>query len=134
MSNAGAIREKLACGGTLEVTAQSFQIHYYFPGPDRRYNGTTVYVPGNSIELYIDAFNANWKEYEKLKLIIPKGSEFEKAGCMLMSIRIGGFCEGVCIRSYHMPIRSLSRMREVIDAYYYAQKRAAQLQATLRQL
>lgn len=134
MDGKGTYSEKLACGGTLEVTAHGFRIHYYFPGPDLRHNGTFVDVPGEHIQDYIDAFVANWKKYGKLTDSIPKGGEFQKEGDMGMSIRIGKYYNGVYLKTYHMPIRSVEELREVIATYRYAQKRATQVQAMLRHL
>lgn len=130
----GIYEEPLPCGGKLKVTKTSWEISYYFPGPDMRYNGTFVSVPGRSIEQYISAFNENWAEYEKLKANIPKGGEFSKPGRMGMSIRIGSFSQGVCIHSYHMPISSRRQLENIINGYCYAAKRAPQIQKFLASL
>lgn len=42
----GEYSEKLKSGGDLIVSSKSWYIRYYFPGPDLRYNGTFVNVPG----------------------------------------------------------------------------------------
>ena len=91
-------------------------------------------VPGKSIQQYIDAYAENWSEYENLKASIPRGGEFSKDGKMGMSIRIGRFSDGVCLRSYHMPINSLKRLTEVLDGYRYAAKRAPEIQRFLASL
>ncbi len=54
----------------------------------------------STIEQYISAFNENWAEYEQLKASIPKGGDFSKPGKQGMTIRIGNFSQGVCIRLY----------------------------------
>jgi hypothetical protein len=131
--SAGTYEELLPCGGKLNVTKTSWGISYYFPGPDRRHNGTFVSVPGKSIEQYISAFTNNWSEYEQLKTAIPRGDEFSKAGKMGMSIHIGSF-EGVCLQSYHMPIRSAQQLERVISGYRYAAQRAPQIQKLLASL
>src|SRR5262245_55178777 len=99
---AGTYTEPLPCGGNLEVEAQGFRMRYYFPGPDLRYNGTFVDIAGGDVEAYIEAFIDNWHEYERLKATVPPRGGFEKPGRMGMTIRIGPFNEGVCLRSYHM--------------------------------
>lgn len=99
-----------------------------------RYNGTFVSVSGNSIEQYISAFNENWKEYEQLKATIPKGGDFSKPGKQGMTIRIGNFAQGVCIRSYHMPISSAQQLEKIISGYRYAAQRAPQIQQFLASL
>jgi len=132
--SAGTYEEPLPCGGKLKVTKTSWEISYYFSGPDLRYNGTFVSVQGKSVEQYISAFHDNWEEYKKLKESIPKGGEFSKAGKMGMSIRIGNYAQGVCIQSYHMPISSEQQLEKVISGYRYAAQRAPQIQQFLASL
>jgi hypothetical protein len=130
----GTYEEPLPCGGKLKVTKSSWEISYYFSGPDLRYNGTFITVPGSSIEQYISAFNDNWKEYERLKSATPAGGDFSKSGKMGMTIRIGKFAQGVCIHSYHMPISSAQQLNKVISGYRYAVQRAPQIQKFLNSL
>jgi hypothetical protein len=130
----GTYEEQLPCGGKLKVSKISWEITYYFHGPDMRYNLTVVSVPGSSIEQYITAFNDNWAEYEQLKASIPKDGAFEKNGKMGMSIRIGNFAQGVCLRSHHMPISSAQQLERVIGGYRYAVHRAPQIQNLLMSL
>jgi len=134
MGAVGVYSEKLPCGGTLEVTAQGFRIHYYFPGPDMRHNGTLVDVPGAEVEAYMNAFAENWREFQQLKASIPVGGQFQRAGRKGMQIRIGPFREGVCLEMYHMPIRTEAELQSVIGSYRYALQRAAQAQALLQRL
>ncbi len=127
----GIYEEELPSGGKLQVSATWWEISYYFPGPDYRYKGDFVTVPGNLVDEYILAFKENWTEYEKLKAIIPEGGEFSKKGRMGMTVGIGGITEGVCLHSYHMPIRSVETLEKVINDYLYAAKRAVQIQSFL---
>ena len=64
---------------------------------------------------------------------IPAGGIFETNGLMGMSIRIG-WAEGVCLKSYHMPINSETKLNQVIKDYNYAKERALKLQEMLRLL
>ncbi|TPE54112.1 hypothetical protein FJM67_05735 [Maribrevibacterium harenarium] len=127
----GIYEEPLPCGGKLKVNKESWEISYYFSGPDSRYNGTFVSVPGESVERYISAFIDNWEDYKKLQESIPKGGDFSTVGKMGMSIRLGNFAEGVCIQSYHMPISSEQDLKKVISGYRYASQRALQIQQFL---
>lgn len=127
----GTYEEKLPCGGKLKVTKTSWEIFYYFSGPDMRYKGTFVSVPGNLVDQYIVAFYENWFEYEQLKAAIPKGGDFSKQGKRGMSIRIGNLHEGVCIKSYHMPISSKHQLEKIINGYRFAAQRAPQIQKLL---
>ncbi|MBB1397067.1 MULTISPECIES: hypothetical protein [unclassified Pseudoalteromonas] len=130
----GTYEEPLPCGGKLKVTKSSWEISYYFSGPDMRYNGTFVSVLGREINKYIAAFNENWEEFEKLKATIPSGGDFSKQGKMNMYIRIGNFAQGVCINSYHMPINSKQQLKKLLDGYQYASKRAPEIQSFLASL
>ncbi len=130
----GTYEESLPCGGKLKVYKTSWEISYYFPGPDLRYNGTFVQVPGRRVEEYIDAFNENWLEYERLKSSVPKGGAFSKVGKLGMTIGVGGFPQGVCISSYHMPISSVEQLERVTASYRYAEERAPKIQAFLASL
>lgn len=129
----GEYKEKLSSGGELSVTTKSWSINYYFSGPDRRYNGTFVTIPGSEIDKYIDAWKNNFNKYTELKQTIPPGGTFNAAGEMGMCIRIG-FSEGVCLRSYHMPIRTADKLNQVLFDYSFAKIRAQQIQRLLQSL
>ncbi len=68
------------------------------------------------------------------KASMPKDGEFSKTGEMGMSIRIGGFAEGVCLRSYHMAIKTEEGIQGIIDSYRYAVRMAPQIQQFLASL
>lgn len=133
MSTAGTYTEQLPCGGTLQVTIRGFRVQYYFEPADRRRNGTLVNVAGDQILEFITALRENWNEYLELKKAIPTGGSFQRAGRMGMQICIGSY-EGVCLQSYHKPIRTEAQLQEIIDSYHYAMKRAAAVQLLLEQL
>ena len=134
MKASGTYEELLPCGGKVQVSKVSWKIVYYFPGSDLRYNGDLVTIPSDTVRQYIQAFNENWNEYLKLKETIPRGGEFNKSGKMGMSIRIGGFAEGVCLLSYHMPISTKAKLDQVVKGYEYALERAPQIQRFLADL
>jgi hypothetical protein len=131
MAVVGKYEEKLPCGGTLRVSKNTWEVGYYFPGPDQRHNGIFVTLDGTSILRYIEAFNENWAEYESLKKVIPAGGEFTKIGKMGMSIRISGYHPGVCLKSYHMPVQTQSQLQRITDGYLYAIQRTQQVQEFL---
>ena len=128
----GQYSEKLKTGGEIVVTTTEWKISYYFSGPDFRYNGTFIILDGKDINKYIDAWADNFKKYQNLKKSMPKEGNSEFPGTMQMSIRIGGFAEGVCIRSYHMPIRTQDKIIEVISDYKYARDRAVKIMDMLK--
>ncbi|WP_300296006.1 hypothetical protein [uncultured Intestinimonas sp.] len=130
----GQYSEKLISGGELIVSIDSWNIKYYFPGPDLRYNGIFVTVKGSEIEKYISAWKSNYSRYLLLKKSIPVDGDFCTTGEMGMSIRIGRFFEGVCLYSYHMPIKTVEKLNQVISDYQYAKERAVKLQELLHNL
>ena len=129
----GTYEEELPCGGKLKVTKKTWEISYYFPGPDLRYNGDFFSIPGNKVLSYIDAYEKNWEIYLKLKKSIPKNGEFTQSGKLGMSIRLG-WREGVCIQTYHMPINTKRRLKEITAGYLYACSRAKVIQKMLKSL
>jgi len=129
----GTYTEKLKTGGEVQVMQNRWGIRYYFPGPDLRYNGTHVYLNGDEIEDYIEAWAKNYDDYLKLKETIPSGGTFQTKGLMDMTIHVGGHHDGVCIRDYYMPIRSKEKVDEVIKDYRYAQSCADRMMKMLNQ-
>lgn len=134
MSVSGTYEEELEGGGKLVVSASGWGIRYYFAGPDFRYKGEFVTVEGARIREYMEAFSENWVEYLRLKGTLPAGGEFQKLGKCGMTIRVGKFAQGVCLKSYHMCISSELDLRKVISAYEHASVRAQQVQGMLRSL
>ena len=134
MSQAGTYEEILPCGGKLKVTKSSWLIEYYFSGPDLRYNGDFVRVQGSQVLNYITAYQENWEKYCELRKTIPKGGDFNLPGKLGMQVRLGGFNDGVCIKSYHMPLNSINSINKVIEGYKYALKRAPEISKFLSSL
>jgi hypothetical protein len=128
----GTYSETLSCGGKLQVSSEGWSIYYYFPGPDGRYNGTSVSIEESEVEEYIQAFIENYNEWQKLKEVVPKGGSFEKTGKAYMTIRVGeSYWEGVCLRSYHMQIKDKEKLNQVTESYKYAIKRAKEISEKL---
>ena len=131
MAASGTYTEQLPCGGKLTVTQGSWSIDYYFPGPDLRYNGDSVRIPGSEVAEYVVAFEENWAEYERLKTTVPMGGTFEKPGRKSMVIRVGGYWPGVSIRNHHMATSSREQLERVLGGYRYALERAQVIQQFL---
>lgn len=129
----GTYSEELKTGGELIVSSTSWSIRYYFSGPDLRYSGTFVTLDGKDIDKYIDAWADNYDKYLDIKEAVPAGGKFETAGSMNMTIRVG-FAEGVCLRSYHMPVRTHDKIGEIISDYEYARNKASKITAMLKEL
>lgn len=130
----GTYSEKLVTGGELKVSKNEWSIQYYFPGPDRRYNGTFVIIRGDKIQDYIDAWKKNYNEYQELKRSIPNGGTFIKKALLDMTIHVGGFADGVCLKEYHMKVNSIEKLNDVINDYVYAQNTAEKVMNLLKQM
>lgn len=100
----GTYTEKLSSGGELIIAPDSWKIRYYFPGPDMRYNGTLVEIPGSRIDEYIAAWKNNFKKYLQLKQVFDLNGSYETTGEAGMRIGIGDWAEGVCIHKWNMPV------------------------------
>jgi PDZ domain-containing secreted protein len=128
MITQGTYSETLSSGGELKVSSKGWRIYYYFPGPDGRYNGTSVSIEESKVEEYIQAFIENYNEWEKLKEVVPEGGSFEKVGKANMTIRVGkSYWEGICLCSYHMQIKDKEKLNQVIESYKYAIERAKEI-------
>lgn len=127
-------QESLPCGGTLKMYKDTWEIEYYFPGPDRRYNGTKANLPGSQLGLYAKAYEENWATYEKLKQALPQGGTLQKSGKMGMTIYIGGHFDGVCLRMYHMPVKTRQHLDVILESYRFAEERAKALRELLSTL
>ena len=125
--------EKLPCGGSLKVYLNKWEISYYFTGPDLRYNGTFITIPGEKIDLYIEAYRENFVEFLALKQT-TLNEKINKPGKMGMQIRVKDYFEGVCIKSYHMPISTNDKLEKLIHGYKHAKSRVSIAQAFLKSL
>lgn len=132
----GEFTETLSSGGKLVVSAKGWNIQYYFPGLDRRYNGTFFRISGNDIDKYIDAWQNNFAKYLEYKKTLPVGMEFHTVGEMHMNIYVNRGCgySGVCLTSYHMPVNDESKLKKIIEDYRNAKIRAVEIQNLLKTL
>ncbi len=103
-------------------------------GPDLRYNGIFKYIDSFEVDKYITAWRNNFAKFKNLRNQIPQGGDFSVIGEMGMTIRIGGWNEGVCLVSYHMPIKTQQELDRVIEDYVNAKVTAVKLQKVLKDL
>lgn len=99
-------REELASGGTLIISENDFRIEYFFPGPDGRYGGVRVNIPGRKVETYMRAWQKNYERYEELQKAagesVVKRPAAMRGECG-MTIRTG-FMDGVYLKGSHMRV------------------------------
>ena len=131
----GEFSEYLPSGGKLVVTVKHWHIHYYFSGPDLRYNGESIDIPGNQVDDYIAAWKENFEKYKELKASIPKKSEFKAYGKKGMLIAINSyFNEGVSLTYRGINIKTEHELKKLIDNYAFAKRRAVEIMELLKQL
>jgi len=121
--------------GKLLVSKTLYKIEFYFSGPDLRYNGTWLRIWQHDIDRYVDAYEKNWQKYLDLKKMKEKlGDSFSTTGDLGMKINVGGYFDGVCIKSYHMPIRTEKELKKLIDAFHWAKEKGPKIMAFLNSL
>ena len=105
-------REELASGGTLIISENDFRIEYFFPGPDGRYGGVRVNIPGRK----------NYERYEELQKAagesVVKRPAAMRGECG-MTIRTG-FMDGVYLKGSHMRVTERVQLDMIIRDYGYA--------------
>jgi len=114
-------KESLESGGNLVATPEDWNIQYFFPGPDFRYNGKFVTITSFEVENCIKGFINNYKKYIELKqqfndLNIDELTMEGEAG---MNICLGKYRSGVCIREKYLPNSDEKSLRQIIKDYAY---------------
>ena len=130
----GQYEEKLSDGGTLCVFNHSWEVKYYFPGPDLRHNGTFLRFGDRDIPKLVVAYQSAYQKYLDLKRTIAPGVELKLEQALNLTIRVGGHFEGICLASYHDPVANDSALQRKLAAYAVALDRAPRIQAMLKQL
>ncbi len=111
-------REQLISGGVLVVNEHNVRIEYFFEGPDRRYGGVRVNIPGSRIEEYITAWTDNFERYRALKDSGVRRNSVE-TGAKGMVIRNGAM-GGVYLKGMHMRIVNQAQLDQIISDYRHA--------------
>lgn len=132
----GEYKEDLPFGkGQLIVTENNYHILFYFQGPDLRYNGTWIRISSSEIDSYIGAYRENWEKFKEMSSMQKKlGGELNADGKLNMRINVGGWANGICIRSYHMPLCSEKQIKSIIDSFNWAKNRGPEIKRFLKSL
>lgn len=129
----GSYTLELKTGGEIKCSGNRWTIEYYFPGPDLRYNGTFISIPGEQIDEYINAWKNNFKRYQILKQALPSDGEYRESGEMGMIINVGGLREGVGL-DYRFIWSSQAVIDEIIADYVYAKNTAEKILNALKNI
>lgn len=111
-------REKLDSGGELVYGNGQMRIEYFFQGPDERYGGVRIRIPGDEIAEYMRAWEENFDRYEQLKSEKTVKMIAEK-GLKGMLIRVG-MMGGVYLTGNHMRISRRSDLECIKHDYNHA--------------
>lgn len=100
-------------GGKLVANSSGYRVQFYLPGPDKRYSGDVFWISDQALSAMIDSYLKAFERYEALKRIVPQGAKMEdRVGDL--NVRVGAF-EGVCMRSYHNPVRTRADIDRVVS-------------------
>lgn len=122
-------RTPLKSGGTLIIYTNSWEIQYYFPGPDRRYKGSFITINGKYIDNYINAWENNFNKFEELKKQHKfKNGQINLDGEAGMNIVVGGILEGVYLSNYRMCIKHYAGIQQIVNDYRKAKQIAEKIQ------
>ncbi len=108
-------RTPLKSGGELVVGSSGRHIEYFFPGPDKRYGGVHITIPGAQITDYISAWKENFARYSELKAENNRKNVVE-TGRLRMVIRTG-YMEGVYLRGNHMRVTTEEQLEQIVKDY-----------------
>lgn len=124
--------EPLDDGGVLRVFADRWEIEYYFPGPDQRYNATFLKYDERELSRLTEDYKVAYSKYRELKHSAAPGSELTLELGLRLTIRVGGHFDGVCLASYHDPINTDIAFQRRMRVYEMAQVRAHKVQQMLK--
>lgn len=129
----GYYSESLISGGTLEISRNLAKIHFYFPGIDRRYNGTFFDIQESEIDAYIEAYRDNWKQAEELITTakLHPNTKLAQSGKKGIKIEVCNDEITLFLHIYYLPIRSKEECDKMIENLEYAKKRIAQIRSLI---
>lgn len=126
--NALELSDIVAHGGRVAATESGWSLSYYFPGPDRRYNGTFLKIDQFMLPRYLDAWSNNWRLYLRLREG-PKDISFAAQGELGMRLGAGG------VYLYTLSVTSENELEEMLESLRFASARGTALhEEVLRQV
>ena len=115
------LKETFPFGGTLIVREAGFEVLFYFPGPDRRYNGTFLKIEDAILPQYIAAWTENWRTFQTMCETMP-GRSFSADGLLGMRIDLNG------VRLQKLCVTSRSELDAMLQVFQRALFRGKELQ------
>lgn len=118
------LTEILEFDGRLTVREYGFALTYYFPGPDRRYNGTILQIDDYRLREYIAGWSENWHAHQTLRAsIFP--ITFTAEG------KLGMTLDGRGVWLHTLRVTSDEELKLMLAALKHAQIRGAELQGVI---
>ena len=89
---------------------------FSFPGPDRRYKYTHVHFTRDGVLKLIQDYKVAFERYEKLKVLVPAGTDLSEQFNKSLTIRAGRIAPGVCMAGYRNPISDSQSLAKTVFA------------------
>lgn len=118
----------------MVVSANSWYVHYFFPGTEVRLGGESYYIHDHQLDTYIAAWTENFKQYKDIKAKVAK-TESVTRGKMGMIIAVNSrIQEGVSLSYHGINVKTEKDLKKLLESYEYARNRAALIMAFLRSI
>ncbi|MEH3045523.1 hypothetical protein [Sphingomonas adhaesiva] len=102
-------------GGSLIVTPSDFGTSVYFPGVDRRHNGTFWKMTSREAASFGAALDDAWKRFEQLTGVAPHGADMRVAAAMGITIHHATWPgRGITLHGIHSFISERKQVDSII--------------------
>ncbi|MDN2713692.1 hypothetical protein [Janthinobacterium sp. SUN120] len=122
--NALELTELVPLGGKLTACEAGYELSFYFPGPDLRYNGTFLKINDVLLPQYITAWEVNWRNYQFMRRNLPS-STFTSEGELGMKIDASG------VGLYKLRITTDDELATMLSVFQNALARGKELQSDI---
>ena len=118
------LTELVPFGGKLTAREAGFELSFYFPGPDLRYNGTFLKIDGALLPQYIAAWEDNWRNYQAMCKDLPSIA-FTTEGELAMKIDASG------VSLYKLSVTTDAGLASMLSVFEGALVRGKELQSEI---
>lgn len=122
--NALELTEVIPFGGKLTAREAGYELSFYFPGPDLRYNGTFLKINDAMFPQYIAAWEVNWRNYQSMRRTLPSIT-FTTEGELGMQIDACG------VRLYTLSVTTDEELATMLGVFKSALARGKELQSNI---
>lgn len=118
------LTELVPLGGKLTACEAGYELSFYFPGPDLRYNGTLLKIDGALLQQYIAAWETNWRNYQAMRRTLPSLA-FTVEGELGMKMDASG------VRLYTLSVTTDDELSFMLSVFENALARGKELQSDI---